>query len=80
MYLLFKLIYNSDLSYRVKHGKVVDKSGKDSGRFIDDIEMICKIHKVSKGYLFCKWEEDHYRIKTIGEIKKAKTPLNNSIC
>ncbi len=79
LYIILKLILRPDIAYKVKKGLVTKHSGKNSDRYIDDIEAICRIHKTSRGMLFGKWVGDRYKISVFGKLKSAKIPLSNCI-
>lgn len=78
-YTLLKLLFQPDIAYRIKNGCVVRHDGRNSEVYIDDIEAVCQIHKVSEGTLMGQWTGDHYRIKLYGDLKLASVPLNNVI-
>lgn len=79
LYTILKTLLHPDIAYCVKDGCVVRHDGWNSDNHIDDIEAVCRIHKVYGGILLGRWTGDHYRITLFGKLKSAKVPLSNVI-
>ena len=79
IYTVLKLLLQADIAYQVRDGCVVRHDGRNSDVYVDDIEAVCQIHKVSEGILVGLWTGNHYRIKLFGKLKSARVPLNNVI-
>ena len=79
IYTFLKILLHPDIAYSVKDCCVISHDGRNSDTHIDDIEAVCRIHKVNNGILLGKWQDDHYKITLFGELKSAKIPLSNVI-
>lgn len=73
------LIHRAQIAYIVRGGKVVHRIGDKSGRYVGDIESICKLHKAADGMIFGTWVGHDYRLRVTGALAKVKIPLNNCI-
>lgn len=79
IYTLLKFLLQPDIAYQIKDRCVVRHNGRNSELYIDDIEAVCQIHKVTEGMLMGRWAGDHHKIKLFGDLKLARVPLNNVI-
>ena len=79
IYTILKILIRPDVAYLIKDGCVISYDGRNSDTHIEDIEAVCRIHKVYDGIILGRWTGDHYRITLFGNLKAAKVPLSNVI-